>query len=299
MTMDKVLEVYKGTDKEMKCYGEYQYEIGKQETDTGAIRCGDKGYHSCEIPFDVLRYFPMRDGNRYFIAEASGIIDRTNENDSKIASSELKIKAEIGITGLIKAQIAYTKRKAKSGTNGGYCSNLAGGNDSNLAGGNYSNLVGGDGSNLAGGDRSNLAGGDRSNLAVGNGSNLAGGDRSNLAGGNWSNLAGGDYSNLVGGDGSNLAGGDYSNLVGGDGSNLAGGNDSHLAGGYSSLIIGGNGCRAKGGKNSVIVLTEWEWRNDKYMPVSVKTEIVDGERIKADTWYELKDGEIKECREEE
>ena len=44
----------------------------------------------------------------------------------------------------------------------------------------------------------------------------------------------------------------------------------------------------------MIVLTEWEWRNDEYMPVCVKTEIVDGERIKADTWYELKDGEFRE-----
>ena len=34
------------------------------------------------------------------------------------------------------------------------------------------------------------------------------------------------------------------------------------------------------------------------MPVSVKAEIVDGERIKADTWYELKDGEFRESGEE-
>ena len=215
--MNKVSEVYKGTDKDMKCYGGYQYEIGRKETDTGAIRCGDKGFHSCEAPFDVLRYFPLRDGNRYFTAEASGIIDRTNAKDSKIASSELTIKTEIGIVGLIKAQIAYTKRKAESGKNGG--------------------------------------------------------------------------------EGSNLAGGDRSSLAGGDGSSLAGGYRSSLAGGDRSLIIGGNGCRAKGGKNSVIVLTEWIWKGGKYVPVCVKSEIVDGERIKADTWYELKYGEFRESEE--
>ena len=215
--MDKVLKVYKGTDKDMRCYGGYQYEIKKKETDTGAIRCGDKGFHSCETPFDVLRYFPLRDGNRYFTAETGGIVDRAGATDSKIASSELSIKTEIGIAGLIKAQIEYTKRKAESGENGG--------------------------------DSSNLAGGDRSNLAGGDGSNLAGGDRSNLAGGE------------------------------------------------NSLIIGRNGCRVKGGKNSVIVLTEWIWKGGKYVPVCVKSEIVDGERIKADTWYELKYGEFRESEE--
>ena len=215
--MDKVLKVYKGTDKDMKCHGGYQYELGKKETDTGAIRCGNKGFHSCEAPFDVLRYFPLRDGNRYFTAEASGVVDLTDTKDSKIASSELKIKTEIGIVGLIKAQIKYTKRKAESGENGG--------------------------------------------------------------------------------DSSNLAGGYRSNLAGGDGSNLAGGNESNLAGGESSLILGRNGCRVKGGKNSVIVLTEWILKGGEYVPVCVKSEIVDGERIKADTWYELKDGEFRESGE--
>ena len=263
--MDKVLKVYKGTDKDMKCHGGYQYELGKKETDTGAIRCGNKGFHSCEAPFDVLRYFPLRDGNRYFTAEASGVVDLTDTKDSKIASSELKIKTEIGIVGLIKAQIKYTKRKAESGENGG--------------------------------DSSNRAGGYRSNLAGGDGSNLAGGNESNLAGGDGSNLAGGYRSNLAGGDGSNLAGGNESNLAGGNRSNLAGGDESNLAGGESSLILGRNGCRVKGGKNSVIVLTEWILKGGEYVPVCVKSEIVDGERIKADTWYELKDGEFRESGE--
>lgn len=197
--------------------------LGKKEVDDGAIRCGDKGYHSCEAPFDVLRYYPNINGNRFFEAEAGGEIDKAKNDDTKLASSELTLKSEINFAGLVKAQIEYTRKKAETGT--------AGGNWSNLAGGSCSNL--------------------------------AGGDRSNLAGGRWSNLAGGDCSNLAGGD--------------------------------SSLIIGRNGCNAKGGLHSVIVLTEWEYDdNDNYVPIAVKSEIVDGVRIKADTWYKLKNGEFVE-----
>ena len=261
--MGEIIKVFKGTDKDMKCRG-VQYELGETKKDDGAVRCGDKGFHSCEAPFDVLRYYPMRDGNRFFEAEAGGIIDRSGADDSKLASSELTLKAEIGLPGLIKAQVAYTRKKAESGT----------------AGGAYSNLAGGDGSNLAGGAYSNLAGGVRSNLAGGDDSNLAGGDGSNLAGGAYSNLAGGAYSNLAGGVRSNLAGGAYSNL----------------AGGASSIMVGRNGCKAKGGKNSVIVLTEWDYRNGEWVPICVKAEVVDGERIKADTWYTVKNGELEEVK---
>ena len=262
------MKVYKGTDKDMKCRG-FQYELGVTVKSDDAIRCGDKGFHSCEAPFDVLRYYPNNAGNRFFAATAGGKIDRSGADDSKIASSEITLDAEISFDELRMAQIEYTRAKAEPGE----C-------------GDGSNLAGGDGSNLAGGDGSKLAGGDRSNLAGGDGSNLAGGD--------WSNLAGGDWSNLAGGDVSTLAGGDWSNLAGGDGSKLAGGDGSKLAGGDGSLIVGRNNCSAKARMNSVIVLSEWKTIDGKYTPIYVKAEIVDGKRIKADTWYKLVDGEFTE-----
>ena len=243
------METCKGTDKYMKCNGGYQYTLGEKNTDNGAIRCGNKGFHSCEAPMDVLRYFPLRDGNRYFTAEAGGEIDRSGAGDSKIASSELTLKAEIGLPGIIKAQMEYTRKKADAGTSGGDYSNLAGGNDSNLAGSNGSNLVGGDRSNLVGGDRSNLVGGHRSNLA------------------------GGEFSNLVSGYCSNISGGDY------------------------SLVVGRNGSKAKAGVNSVIVLTEWNFSGNDYVPTAVKAVVVDGKTVKADTWYTLVNGELAEVEE--
>ena len=245
--------------------------LGKKEVDDGAIRCGDKGYHSCEAPFDVLRHYPNINGNRFFEAEAGGEIDKRQTDDTKLASSELTLKSEIDFAGLVKAQIEYTREKAESGTVGGDWSNLVGGDGSNLVGGYCSNLVGSNGSNLVGSNGSNLVGG--------NESNLAGGNESNLAGGNWSNLSGRYRSNLSGGNCSNLSGGYRSNLSGGD----------------SSLIIGRNRCNAKGGIHSVIVLTEWKYDgNGNYVPIAVKAEIVDGVRIKADTWYKLKNGEFVE-----
>ena len=286
--------------------------LGKKEVADGAIRCEDKGYHSCEAPFDVLRYYPNINGNRFFEAEAGGEIDKAKNDDTKLASSELTLKSEINFAGLVKAQIEYTRKKAESGTAGGYRSNLSGGNwsnlsggyrnnlsggyGSNLSGGNWSNLSGGNWSNLSGGYGSNLAGGDKSNLSGGYGSNLSGGDKSNLSGGDKSNLSGGYRSNLSGGYGSNLSGGNWSNLSGGNWSNLSGGYGSNLAGGNSSLIIGRNGCNVKGGLHSVIVLTEWKYDdNGNYVPIAVKAEIVDGVRIKADTWYKLKNGEFVEA----
>ena len=280
------MKVYKGTDKDMKCRG-FQYELGVTVMSDDAIRCGGKGFHSCEAPFDVLRYYPNKDGNRFFVATAGGKIDRTNADDSKIASSEITLDKEISFDELRTAQIKYTRAKSKSGECGGNGSNLAGDNGSNLAGGYCSNLACSYGSNIAGDYCSNIACGDYSNIDGGNRSNIAVGDCSNVSVGNWINVAGGNRSNVAVGDNSNVAVGDRSNLAGGEGSNLAGG--------YGSLIVGRNNCSAKAGLNSIIVLTEWKIIDGKYTPVCVKAEIVDGIHIKADTWYRLVNGEFTEA----
>ena len=153
--MEKIL-TYKGTDKDMKCRG-MQYEIGKTEKSDDAIRCGNKGFHACEAPFDVIRYYPNINGNRFFSAESGGKIDR-DQRDTKIASSEITLKAEIGFSGLVKAQIEYTRKKAESGKKGGNGSNLAGGSGSNLAGGSDSNLAGGENCVLVGDEGSRAKG---------------------------------------------------------------------------------------------------------------------------------------------
>ena len=54
---------------------------------------------------------------------------------------------------------------------------------------------------------------------------------------------------------------------------------------------------AKAKIGSWITLAEWDCINGVRIPICVKTEKVDGERIKADTFYKLINGEFKEVEE--
>ena len=59
----------------------------------------------------------------------------------------------------------------------------------------------------------------------------------------------------------------------------------------------GNDSIAKAKIGSWITLAEWNCINGVWTPICVKTEKVDGERIKADTFYKLVNGEFKEVEE--
>lgn len=67
----------------------------------------------------------------------------------------------------------------------------------------------------------------------------------------------------------------------------------------SVIMCAGNSSKAKAKVGSWITLAEWEWSDEKHhnVPVCVKTEYVDGNNIKADTWYQLKNGEFVEVTE--
>ena len=67
----------------------------------------------------------------------------------------------------------------------------------------------------------------------------------------------------------------------------------------SVIMCAGNSSIAKAKVGSWITLTEWKWSDEKKhnVPVCVKTEYVDGDRIKADTWYQLKNGKFVEVEE--
>lgn len=67
----------------------------------------------------------------------------------------------------------------------------------------------------------------------------------------------------------------------------------------SVIMCAGNEAKAKAKIGSWITLAEWEWidKKNRYVPIFVKTEYVDGENIKADTWYQLKNGKFVEVTE--
>ena len=101
---------YKGFDQNWKCRG-YQYEFGKTFEHKGNVSPCNSGFHACEYPLDVFRYYAPAE-SRFAVVQQSGTIARHNE-DSKVASSSLTLSVEIDIPGLIEAAIAYTMAQVK------------------------------------------------------------------------------------------------------------------------------------------------------------------------------------------
>ena len=63
---------FKGTNKDMRCQDDYQYELGKQfdlDADVEPVICS-KGFHFCKRLENVFKYYNIGNGHRFFEVEA-------------------------------------------------------------------------------------------------------------------------------------------------------------------------------------------------------------------------------------
>ena len=96
------MKCYKGFYKDLKCRG-FQYEIGKEYEENAADIC-HKGFHACENPMDVFRYYNPAD-SRY--CEVDFDTNEQTDGDSKRVGKKIKIETEIGLSGLIQAGVKF------------------------------------------------------------------------------------------------------------------------------------------------------------------------------------------------
>ena len=103
------------------------------------------------------------------------------------------------------------------------------------------------------------------------------------------------------GDSAQIGSSGYSAQIGssGDFAQIGSSGDSAQIGSSGKdcvICCAGHNSAVKAKKGSWITLAEWEYSKEKerYIPKCVKTEFVDGERIKEDTLYKLIDGEFVE-----
>jgi hypothetical protein len=190
-----------------------------------------------------------------------------------------------------------------SALNAGDASALRAGEDSALSAGSASALSAwstsalraGDASALRAGDGSALRARSTSALRAGRDSALYAGDASALRAGDDSALSAGDASALMAGDDSALSAGYYSALSAGSGSALRAGYDSELSAGKYSVVYGGAESKVSGGLYSILAI---QIKNKDGEVIGVAHEVVDGENIKADTFYKLVDGKFTEVSED-
>ena len=308
---ENVITSYKGFDKNMKCRG-FQYEVGKEYEMDGEIKYCKQGFHACKSPMEVWDYYDML-SSRYAEVEQSGKIDK-EENSTKVCSSRIKIKAELKLADIINIGVEWLKditSPSKVKTDGVLNDN--GDRRKQIGSSGYSAKIGSSGYSAqigSSGDSAKIgSSGDSAQIGSSGDSAQIGssGDYAQIgSSGDSAKIGSSGYSAKIGssGDSAQIGSSGDSAKIGssGDYAKIGSSGDSakiDSTGEDSVIMCAGNSSIAKAKVGSWITLAEWKWSDEKKrdVPVCVKTEYVDGENIKADTWYQLKNGKFVKVNE--
>ena len=64
------------------------------------------------------------------------------------------------------------------------------------------------------------------------------------------------------------------------------------------MMSAGIGGKVKAAVGNWIAIAEWKMKDSHFAPVGIVAAKVDGEKIKADTWYKCENGKLVEAEEE-
>ena len=278
MKKEKVfMEGYKGFNKDLKCRDKQYYENSIAEEDE-AIIC-NKGIHFCKDPAEVLNYYPMLDDdcnlNKFRKVEA--LDECFTDDHKKFVTKKIKIGTKLTFFDLINLSIDFDYKNiidkcnsennnddyAQIGISGNYAKIGSSGNYAKIGSSGYSAKIGISGNYAKIGSSGNSA-----QIGIS---------------GNYAKIGSSGNSAKIG------SSGNYAKI--GSSGNYA---KIDSTGKYSVIMCAGNKSKAKGKIGSWITLAEWKNDDGIRKPKCVKTEYIDGTRIKEDTWYILKDGEFVE-----
>ena len=248
-----------------------QYAENTVYEEDKAVPC-ECGMHYCEDPFEVLNHYPIvnDDGCLNEFAEVEALDKPKTDDGKKFCTTKLRVGAKLSFSGFVKACVDFmiertnvTVEDCTENDNGGSSGNYAkigsSGNPAKIGSSGYSAQIGSSGNSAQIGSSGNSA-----------------------------QIGSSGYSAKIGSSG-------YSAQIGSSGDSAK----INSTGEDSVICCAGHNSVVKAKKGSWITLAEWEYSEEKgrYIPVCVKTEYVDGERIKEDTFYKLVNGEFEEYKE--
>ncbi|MCL5292564.1 MAG: hypothetical protein M1548_08580 [Actinobacteria bacterium] len=296
-----VVKGFKGFNQDLKCRG-FQYEIGGEyETKDKPVKCTERGFHMCEEPLDVFSFYPPTN-SRYCEVEGSGDVARDN-CDSKIAVQKIKIGAEIGIQALIRAavdirfkRVKWSKQASATGVRGAASATGYQGAASATGIRGAASATGYQGAASATGYQGAASATGYQGAASATGYQGAASATGDEGATSATGIRGAASATGIRGAASATGDEGAASATGYQGAASATGYQGAASvKGKHSIACGlGIESKAKGKLTDWLVLAEWHCIDGEWQIKNVKTASVDGECIKENTWYTLKDGEFVE-----
>ena len=281
------MKAYKGFTKDMKCR-EFQFKEGETYREDTAKLC-HSGFHACEDPIDCFNYYYPSE-SVYHEVEL-GDVSEERGDDTKVVAKTIKIGGEIGFLGIAKAHVEYVISHIKDDNKKSAHKEKDRSAATNTGNRSAATNTGNHSAATNTGDWSAATNTGNWSAATNTGDWSAATNTGDLSAatntGNRSAATNTGNRSAATNTGDLSAATNTGNL---SAATVTGKESVAISTGYKSKVRGAIGC-------AICCVERGEWNGKTYPIKAICAAIVDGEKIKADTWYTVKDGEFAEVDE--
>ena len=284
------------------CKGK-QYAENTDFEEAGGDICGKGMMHYCVSPFDCLDYYPLigANGEPSDFAAVEALEPPVTDDGRKFATKKLHIGLRLGLPGFVKACVDFMKVQTIDNMPKSNLDIGSSGDAAQIGSSGNAAQIGSSGNAAQIGSSGDAAQIGSSGYAAQIGSS---GDAAKIgSSGNAAQIGSSGDAAQIGSSGNAAQIGSSGDAakIGSSGNAAKIGSSGYAAkiestGEDSVICCAGHSSKVKAKIGSWVTLSEWKYSDKKqrFVPICVKTEFVDGVRIKPDTWYELVAGEFRE-----
>ena len=170
----------------------------------------------------------------------------------------------------------------------GYYAKVSAGNDAKVSAGNYAKVSAEDDAKVSAGNYAKVSAEDDAKVSVGNYATVSAGYNATVSAG--------DYATVSAGYNAKVSAGNYTTVSAEDDAKVSVGNYATVSAGKDSILVSETDSKMSGDIGTILLITKREYKNDRYQIVDWKAEMVDGKKIKVNTFYKLENGKLIEAK---
>jgi hypothetical protein len=261
---------------------------------------------------ELLDYFPM-----------------FNEEETETGFS---LKLAINIPTLASGFVEFIKNKTSKRTllneltgsdnTGSGCykdyATVSAGYNATVSAGNNATVSAGYNAKVSAGNNAKVSAKDYATVSAGNNATVSAGYNAKVSAGNNATVSAKDYATVSAGYNAKVSAEDYAKVSAGNNATVSAGNNATVSAGYNAKVSAGYNAKVSAedyakvsaGKNSILIsetdsklsgklgtillITKRDCVNGEYKITDWKAEMIDGKKIKEDTWYKLENGKLVE-----
>ena len=170
------------------------------------------------------------------------------------------------------------------------------GYNAKVSAGNYAKVSAEDDAKVSVGNYATVSAGYNATVSAGDYATVSAGYNAKVSAGNYTTVSAEDDAKVSVGYNAKVSAGYYAKVSAEDDAKVSVGNYATVSAGKDSILVSETDSKMSGDIGTILLITKREYKNDRYQIVDWKAEMVDGKKIKVNTFYKLENGKLIEAK---